>query len=475
MKSKQCFSLFFVSFTFTLIFYSVFNQAEEKRGAVYIDVGQAQVKKSVLALTPLKFFGNESASKANIQIGDSLYRVIYKDLEFSNYFKFLNPDGYLEDPSKVGLKPAPGESGGFDFKKWKTSGTDFLIRTGYRVIGSKVTLDAYLYHVPQAKSVMAKSYSGDKNSIEKLAHTFANDVIEELTGKKGIFLTKLAAVRQPAGKTGNDITKEIYVLDWNGDNMVAITNHDTVSTSPAWSNAGDKIAYTSFAYHKKHKVRNADLFVYDLKSSKRFLVSYRKGMNSGAAFFPGDNRLLLTLSRGGQADIYNMTADGNSITPITKGPSGAMNVEPAISPDGKTVAFSSDRSGRPTIYLMNADGSNVRKLISVGKYNSTPSWSPDGERIAFAGYDSGHFDIFVIGKNGKGLKRLTDAKKKSGKASDNESPSWSPDGRHIVFTSDRSGLKQLFVVSPDGENERQITKDSRFSWDRPKWSPHIND
>ncbi len=469
MKFLTIISLCLMSLTLNLA------QAQEKKGAVYIDVGQAQVKKSVLALTPLKYFGSDGANKANIAIGDTIYRTIHQDLDVSNYFTFLNPDGYLEDPAKVGLKPAPGERGGFDFNKWKTPGTDFLFRAGYRVAGGKVTLESFVYHVPQAKVVMAKSYSGDKSAAVKLAHTFANDLIKELTGKEGIFLTKLVAVRHDTRKLGSATTKEIYMLDWDGSDHKAITSHDTISTSPAWSRKGDKIAYTSFAYHKKNKVRNADLFIYDLNTSKRFLVSYRKGMNSGADFFPGDGSLLLTLSKSGEADIYKMSSDGKNVSPLTKGPAGAMNVEPAISPDGKEIAFSSDRSGRPMLYIMNADGSNPRRITFAGKYNSTPSWSPDGKQIAFAGYDAGHFDIFVINKDKTGLKRLTSAKKPNGKAANNESPSWSPDGRHIVFSSDRTGVKQLYIISPDGTNERQITKDSRYSWDRPKWSPYLND
>lgn len=458
-----------------LITFSAAAFAQEKKGAVYIDVGQAQIKKSILALTPLKYFGSDGANKSKIATGDLIYRTLYQDLEASNYFSFLNPDGYLEDPAKVGLKPAPGEAGGFDFKKWKTVGTDFLVRTGYRIAGSKVSLEAYVYHVPQAKVVMAKSYSGDKNASVKLAHTFANDLIESLTGKKGIFLTKFVGVRQQTGKSGNSIVKEIYTIDWDGKNPTAVTNHDHISTSPAWSNSGKRIAYTNYAYHKKHKIRNPDLFIYNLDDRKRFLISYRKGVNSGAAFLPGDDEMLITLTLKGQADIYRMKSDGTNLRQLTRGPSGALNVEPAISPDGKEIAFSSDRSGRPMIYLMNIDGSNVRRMTFAGKYNSTPSWSPDGKQIAFAGYDKGHFDIFVINRDKTGLKRLTSAKKPNGKAANNESPSWSPDGRHIVFTSDRTGNKQLYITSPDGTNERQITKNPKYSWDRPKWSPYLND
>jgi TolB protein len=195
-------------------------------------------------------------------------------------------------------------------------------------------------------------------------------------------------------------------------------------------------------------------------------------MNSGANFLPGDTHLLLTLSKDGNPDIYNITADGNTLVQLTRGPNHAMNVEPAISPDGKIIAFSSDRAGRPHIFTMNTDGTGVKRLTFAGKYNASPVWSPDGKTIAFAGYDSDHFDVFTMNADGSGLKRLTDSRKASGKAANNEGPTWSPDGRHIMFSSDRTGKYQLYVVSPDGSNERRITEDS-LTWDKPKWSPFL--
>lgn len=455
-----------------ILFCASFAFAQESE--IFINVGQAQVKKSLLALTPFLYVGTQPSNTKHIEVGQNLFRVVQNDLSVSNFFTFISPDAYLEDPNKKGLRPAPGDPNGFNYDSWKSIGTEFLVRASYAVIGDDLNLEIYVYHVPSKKSVLAKSYKGEASAARRVAHTFANDLIQALTGRKGMFLTKLVASKQAPPKGGATAGhKEIYVMDWDGTNPQKITSHNSIAVSPAWSQKGDKIAYTAFAYHKANKVRNADLFIYELLTGKRYLVSYRKGINSGAAFLPGDTHLLLTLSQDGSPDIFRMTVDGKTLTPLTKGPNRAMNVEPAISPDGKMIAFSSDRLGRPHIFVMGVDGSNPRRLTFAGKYNSSPAWSPDGKTLAFAGDDKGHFDIFTINVDGTNLKRLTSATKPSGRSANNEGPSWSPDGRHIVFTSDRSGTYQLYIVSPDGSNERRITQDG-FNWDKPKWSPFLN-
>lgn len=455
---------------FFLALFMMMPTSRAQQNAVYIDVGQAQIKKSLLALPPLVYIGSQSTNRTHIEAGQNLFRVIYNDLSVSNYFTFIKPEAYLEDPAKVGLTPAPGNPGGFKFENWKTIGAEFLVRASYNVLGNDLSMEAYVYHVPTAKQIMGKTYKGGLNASRRMAHMFANDLLKALTGKKGMFLTRIAATGQ---ETKGGSAKEVYVMDWDGANRQAITANKDITLSPAWSTKGDKISYTAYATHVKNKVKNADLFVYNLDSGKRFLVSYRKGLNSGSAFMPGDEHMLITLTMGGNADIYKMTADGNTVTPLTNGPNKAMNVEPAVSPDGKTIAFSSDRAGKIMLFTMDANGGNVKRLTFAGKYNSTPAWSPDGKALAFAALDVDHFDIFTMNRDGSNLRRMTDARKPTGRAANNESPSWSPDGRHILFTSDRSGKYQLYIVSPDGTNERRITEDN-LNWDKPKWSPYLD-
>ncbi len=439
-------------------------------GRIYIDVGRAQIKKSLMALPPLQFSGSDPANQENIRIGQELFSVISNDLTVSNLFTFINPQAFLEDPAKVGLRPRPGDPQGFNFQNWQTIGTEFLVRAGYRVTRNDISLEAYVYFVPQGRLVFGKTYTGPKTALRRIAHSFTDDVLQNLTGRRGMFNTRLVVSSDRGAGRGQ---KEIWVMDWDGANAEKITDHKSIAISPAWAPDGKRVAYTAFAFHTQARVRNANLFIRELDTGRRFLVSYRQGINSGAAFFPNGQHLLLTISQGGRPDIFRITPDGKSIMPMTRGPAGAMNVEPAVSPDEKQIAFSSDRSGRPMIYIMNADGSNTRRITHAGRYNSSPSWSPDGKQLAFAALDKGSFDIFVINTDGTGLKRLTDAKRQNGTSAHNENPSFSPCGRHIVFASDRDGPRQLYIVSPDGSNERRLTYDNH-NYFQPKWSPFLN-
>ncbi|MCB0411406.1 MAG: PD40 domain-containing protein, partial [Bdellovibrionales bacterium] len=282
---------------------------------IFINVGQANVKKSLLALPPLLYTGTNPGNKAHIQAGQDLFKIISNDLMVSGFFNFIKPEAFLEDPAKVGLKPAPGTPNGFKFESWKTIGADFLVRGGYRVNGSNLSLEIYVYHVPQAKQIVGKTYEGNLSTVRQMAHTFSNDIVKALTGKPASFLTKAVASVQTVGSKH----KEIYTMDWDGANLRPITSHKSIAISPAWSPDGKKIAYTAFAYHTKAKTRNADLFVYDLTTDKRFLTSYRKGINSGAAFTPDGQHILLTISQGGSPDIFRMTFDGKSLQRLTRG------------------------------------------------------------------------------------------------------------------------------------------------------------
>jgi DNA-binding SARP family transcriptional activator len=63
---------------------------------------------------------------------------------------------------------------------------------------------------------------------------------------------------------------------------------------------------------------------------------------------------------------------------------GSLELDPAISPDGKVVAYASDATGEMRLYVRRgAEGRPVPVSQGVPGYHRWPRWSPDGSRIAF--------------------------------------------------------------------------------------------
>lgn len=448
-------------------FISLSGFAQENSNEIYIKLGEAKTKKSLLALPSFQNIGAPKSSKES-STGLELFNVVKNDLEASTYFQFIEKSAYLEDVSDKGLRPFPTDANGFKFDSWKQISADFLIRAGYSILGKEVNLETYLYHVPKGTLVFGKKYKTQITAARKMAHTFANDVLKALTGQEGMYLSRIVV----ASDKGIAPSREIFIMDWDGANLEKISSHKSIALSPTWSANGKKIAYSAFVKRGRTNHRNADMFLYDVASEKRELISYRQGMNSGASFSPDNQHIFLTISQGLNPDIYKINYTGDIVSKITNGPAGSMNVEPAVSPDGKKIAFSSDRAGQTMIYIMNIDGTNVERMTFAGQFNASPAWSPDGKKIAFAGQLGNNFDIFILTVEGKNLVRVTKANKANGKPSNNEDPSWSPDGRFVMYTSDRTGKSQVYISTPDGLEERRITLDSA-NYFKPKWSPNL--
>ncbi|MCS6838137.1 MAG: translocation protein TolB [Bdellovibrionaceae bacterium] len=445
----------------TVIFLTLSVWAQQ----TYIKLGEATIEKSTLAIPEPVYLGNAQAGSSFIKVRSEIWDVLLRDLSVVGYFN-IYPVSKLDeiDPSS-GLMPKEIEKNGFDFAEYKKAKVDFIVKVGFRIDKNTLIIESYSYQVAQASTILAHRYQGDLSSLREMVHKLADDFVTKISGKPTFLTKKLAVLIQKP----KEVHKELYIMDWDGENRKKITDHKTILLSPAWSKDGRKIAYTAFMQRKSSKVRNADLFIYDLDRQKSELISFRKGINSGACFEP-NGTLLITISTDADPDIYRIDMKGNIIKKLTHGPLGALNVEPAVSPDGKWIAFSSDRAGRPMIYISNAEGEDVRRLTFAGTFNAAPTWAPDSKTLAFAGWIDKAFDIYTIDRDGQQIKRITKAFKKDGKQASHENPDFSPDGRVIIYTSNRTGKSQLYMSLSDGSEEWAITQD-QLNYYQPRWSP----
>jgi TolB protein len=315
--------------------------------------------------------------------------------------------------------------------------------------GREAVLEGRLFDVNSGTMVFGKRYVGDARFFRLIVHRFADDIVFNLTGEKGVAQTRIAYV-----SSVSRTAKEIFVMDYDGVNPTAITGNQSINLSPRWSPDGRLIAYTSY------RNGNPDLFVLNFDSGRRDVLSAQRGLNATPAWSPDGQWLVFAMSTGGGTNLHLMPKGGGAPRPLTTGPS--ISVSPSFSPNGRQIAFNSDRGGNPQIYVMDVDGSNLRRLSFQGSYNASPRWSPRGEKVAFMCRLAGN-QVCLINPDGSGLQQLTSQ-------GANEEPTWSPDGRHLAFSSTRMGQRDIFVMHADGTEQRRITSNGRDNY-LPDWAP----
>jgi len=268
-------------------------------------------------------------------------------------------------------------------------------------------------------TVLAKTYN---SSTRENAHQFANDIIETLTGHKGVAGTKITFIATRSGK------KEVYVADFDGSNVRQLTRDGTISVHPSLSPDGRRIAYTGY------QSGYADVYLIDLASGARNRIVNFPGTNSGATFSPNGGELALTISKDGNPELYTVGANGGGARRLTR--TRGVESGPTWSPDGSEIIYSSDQGGSPQLYRISSSGGSG-SLIATGRgYCTEPNWSLDGKKIAFNVRNGGEFQIAVLELGGGGTRTL----------STGQYPCWGADSRHVIFT-DRGALDLLDTVS----------------------------
>ena len=434
---------------------------------VYINVGSARVQKSHIAISPF-ILKQTPISNSNLKKGNDLFSHLKKNIKFSGYFYIVPQEAFLEDITQKAPLPASKDSNGFHFEKWAAVGANFLLINSYSLKNKNLTVTSSLFDINVQKQVFKKTYTESTKNYLRISDLISNDISKYLIGTKGIFETKILAVKSTSGSK-----KELVLMNWDGSKEKQISFHRSIVVSPAWRPNGEDVSYTAYVYNKKLKKRIPTLFSLNLATRRIQVLYNQSGANLSSDFFKNKSEILLTLSKGaGNTDIFKWNFKSKILKPLTNGPRGTINVEPSINQTTGHISFASDRSGETMIYTMNPQGENIKRITFAGKYNSNPIWSPTKNQIVFSGYTEDHFDLFSINSDGTGLKRLTSMRKKNGKWANCESPSFSPNGRFIVFVSDASGVYQLYILNIDSLSVEQITF-NRHNYKSPKWSPYL--
>lgn len=406
-----------------------------------------ELTQGVSGATPIAVVPFPGSANAPQPISD----IISSDLQNSGRFKVFGQNA---------LKQFPTSPSAVSADYFRGLGTDNV------VIGSVQSVGADQYAVSfslmdmyrgsgQAGVVLSKNYTVSGAELRKLAHHISDLIFEQITGIRGVFSTRIVyvVVQRPQNAPARYV---LEVADQDGYGPRPLLNSPEPIMSPAWSPDGRMVAYVSF------ENRRAGVYVQDVASGARHLISVYPGINGAPAWSPDGSRLAVVLSKSGSPNIYVMSANGGGLKQLTN--DFYINTEPAWSPDGRSIIFTSNRSGGPQIYQMSASGGSATRLTYDGDYNARASFTPDGNHIAFIHRVSGVYKIAILDLDGGTLRVVTS------KAGDSASPSIAPNGGMLLYDTVYSGRNVLGMVSADGRVQLMLPARSGDAQD-PAWSP----
>lgn len=407
------------------------SQPVSDQPSVYIDISQGVGRKYNLAISELVSLSGAGQNQVASQVPFRLAA----NLSMTGLFNSLDSRSFLETNNGAGVEEGTAP----DYPAWTKIGTDFLIKGGFSLSGSRLSLEMRLFDVSLGQQMFGKRYTGTLKDTNLMISRFTNDVLEAITGTPGVFGSEIIFV-----SALDETRKSIMLTALGGDDATQIAGYKGGPSTQPTMGIGNRKAWV----HRNDK--QWELLV-DGK-----VIS--KGVTHLSPAFKPDGTVAAAMSGANNTSIYSFS--GRNKTPLIT--AGGINVSPTFSPDGTQMAYATDQGGVVSIYVSPATGgAGVR--LTQGKATD-PSWSPTGEFITFVSRET---DICIIRPDGTGYRQLT------GGQGRNYRPSFSPDGRMIVFHSDRNGRRQLFVMAANGDMQQPLMPDYTQPQEQPYWSPSM--
>ena len=329
------------------------------------------------------------------------------------------------------------------------AGAEFTL-TGACEDSGSLRVKCYVTETAIQRGVLSKSYSADAGQARALAHRVADEIIEAVTGRKGMASVRVVAVGNRTGR------KELYLLDSDGQNVRQLTRDGSIALAPGWGPDGKTIVYTSF--HQRYP----DLYMYNLDDGERKRVAGFPGLNTGGAISPDGREMAVILSKDGSPDLYVMNLRSRELTRITSTPRAA-EASPCWSPDGSRICFVSDGMGTPQLYVISREGGRPARVSGMSPENVAPDWGANGW-IAYTSRVGGRYVVCVLDPETRQSKQVSPSD------ADYEDPSWAPDGRHIVCSRTRAYRSALYLLDTLGDAPLALLE-TKGDWYSPACSP----
>lgn len=392
-------------------------------GKVYLDVYGQSYKKITIAAPPFK---GESDGKAASEMNE----LLGKDLDLSGFF-IVAPRSVMDRE----LVSEGIEKKEIRFENWRSIGVELISKNVLTVGNDGIVLETYLYDSGDGTTLFAKRYRAKADEWRRVVHRLADDIIQAVTGEKGIMSSRVLFV------SGDGRRRDVYIADLDGNGMKKLTSYANILVSPALSPDGRYLAFTSY------KDGKPNLYVVDLTNNREVYVNRDDGMKIGATWI--DRRTVAFSHTSGKfSTIYSQNVETKEQRVLMR--AEGILTSPNFTPDGRKMVFVSDMFGSPQVFVKDVGGGEAKRLSRTGNYNTSPAISPKGDLVAFGCKIGGSLEVCAMKADGSEQRVLTDG-------GINDSPQFSPCGRYILYSSTNKGTtSNVYLMLHNGENKRLL-------------------
>jgi TolB protein len=352
----------------------------------------------------------ESKSRTGSQMDVKIGKMIEADLKTAGFYNVLQPP-------KGG-----GASVAFDSPIYQNAGLHQLIRYELFYEGKQVGIRAQAFDVKAKKQLLSKTYNVSREDrYVFLSHHLVMDLANKI-GVGGLeWMNRFVLLsRQTAPKQ-----TEIIIADYS------LTYRQTIvrggfNVFPKWADAKQS------AYYYTHYDKKPTLYKVDLKSGAKTKIVESEGMLVCSDVSKDGKKLLLTMARDDQPDVFEFDTSARSLKKLTS--FRGIDVNGHYIDDENAFVFVTDRLGYPEIFyatLKNPEA--AMQYVFKGRNNNyVTTWK---HYAAFVSRDTDSefaqntFNLYLVSTKSNYIRQLTTTGK-------NNFPRFSSSGDTILHTKE---------------------------------------
>ena len=162
-------------------------------------------------------------------------QVLWDDLKFSGYFTMAGKSFY---PPQAVSRPEDINYDAWNALPFKVS---FMTLASLDLTGGVLRAELRLFDMKQRTMAFGQNIQGDADTVRSIAHRWADEIVYKLTAgaSRGIASTKIAYTSRRGG------AKEIYIMDYDGNDQRSFTNNGALNLFPVWAPDNSKLAFVS--------------------------------------------------------------------------------------------------------------------------------------------------------------------------------------------------------------------------------------